>query len=82
MKKKKGSGGEKKRHSIKMSFKEELYNTSCEGEDAEMAMLTKRYKKLTFQRDQRMGISRRNFRRDQFRNEPLRNNQITCYGCK
>ena len=43
-------------------------------------MLAKRYKKLAFQRDQRMG--RRSFRRDQFRNEPSRNNQITCYGCK
>ena len=27
-------------------------------------------------------MKRRNFRRDQFRNEPSRNNQITCYGCK
>ena len=47
-----------------------------------MAMLEKRYKKLSFQRDQRIGIGRRNFRRDRFRNEPSRNNQTTCYGCK
>ena len=50
---------------LKMSSKdEELYDNSCEDEDAEMAMLTKRYKKLAFQHDQQMG--RRNFRRDQF----------------
>ena len=59
---------------------EELYDNSCEDEDAKMAMLARRYKKLAFQRDQRMG--RRNFRKDRFRNEPPRNNQITCYGCK
>ena len=45
-----------------------------------MAMLARRYKKLAFEHDQRMG--RRNFRKDRFRNEPSRNNQITCYGCK
>ena len=45
-------------------------------------MLAKRYKKLAFQRDQRIGIGRKIFRRDRFRNEPSRNNQITCYGCK
>ena len=27
-------------------------------------------------------MRRRNFRRDQFRNDPSRNNQITCFGCK
>ena len=43
-------------------------------------MLARRYKKLDFQRDQPIG--RRSFRRDRFRNEPSRNNQITCYGCK
>ena len=59
---------------------EELYDNSCEDENAEMAMLSRRYKKLAFQRDQRMG--RRNFRRDRFQNDPSRNNQITCYGCK
>ena len=62
------------------SRSEELYEDSCEDEDAEMAMLVKRYKKLALQCDQRMG--RKSFRRDRFRNEPLRNNQITCYGCK
>ena len=62
------------------SRNEELYEDSCEDEDAKMAMIVRRYKKLSFQRDQRMG--RRNFRRDRFRNEPPRNNQITCYGCK
>ena len=41
---------------------EELYDDLCENEDAKMAMLARRYKRLTFQRDQRMG--RRNFRRD------------------
>ena len=56
-----------------MSFKdEELYDNSCEDEDAEMAMLAKRYKKLVFQRDQRM--RKRNFQRDRFRNDPSRNN--------
>ena len=64
-----------------MSSKDkELYDNSCEDEDTKMTMLAKRYKKLAFQRDQWMG--RRNFRRDRFRNDPLRNNQITCYGCK
>ena len=62
------------------SRNEEHYEDSCKDEDAEMAMLARRYKMLTFQRDQRMG--RRSFRRDRFRNEPSRNNQITCYGCK
>ena len=47
---------------------------------AEMTMLARRYKKLSFQHDQRMG--RRNFLRDRFRNDPSRNNQITYYGCK
>ena len=37
---------------LKMSSKdEELYDNSCEDEDAEMAMLARRYKKLSFQRD-------------------------------
>ena len=62
------------------SRNEELYEDSCENEDAEMEMIVRRYKKLAFQRDQRM--RRKNFIRDRFRNEPLRNNQITCYGCK
>ena len=62
------------------SRNEELYEDSCEDEDVEMAMLARRYKKLAFQRDQRMG--RRNFRRDRFWNEPSWNNQITCYGYK
>ena len=43
-------------------------------------MLARRYKKLAFQCDQRMG--RRNFWRDRFQNDPSRNNQITYYGCK
>ena len=62
------------------SRSEDHYEDSYEDEDAEMAMLARRYKKLAFQRDQRIG--RRNFKRDRFRNEPSRNNQITCYGCK
>ena len=62
------------------SRSEDHYEDSCEDEDAEMAMLARRYKKLAFQWDQRMG--RRNFRRDRFKNEPSKNNQITCYGCK
>ena len=71
----------KKGISLKTSSRsEKLYENSCEDEDAEMAMLARKYKKLVFQRDQRMG--RRSFRRDRFRNEPSRNNQITCYGCK
>ena len=63
-----------------ISRSEELHEDSCEDEDAEMAMLARRYKKLTFQCDQRIG--RKSFRRDHFRNEPSRNNQIICYGCK
>ena len=35
------------------SQNEELYEDSCEDEDAKMAMLTRRYKKLAFQCDQR-----------------------------
>ena len=71
----------KKGIALKMSSRnEEIYEDSCEDKDAEMAMLARRYKKLAFQRDQWMG--RRNFRKDQFRNKPSRNNQITCYGCK
>ena len=62
------------------SRSEELYKDSYEDEDAEMAMLARRYKKFAFQRDQRM--RKKSFRRDWFRNEPSRNNQITCYGCK
>ena len=62
------------------SRSEELYEDSYEDEDAKMAMLARRYKKLAFQRDQQMG--RKSFRRDRFRNKPSRNNQITCYGCK
>ena len=81
MKKKKGTCREKEGYSIeKISRSEELYEDSMEDEDVEMAMLARRYKKLVFQRDQRIG--RRSFRRDRFRNEPSRNNQITCYGCK
>ena len=59
---------------------EELYDNSCEDEDAEMEMLSRRYKKLVFQRDQQMG--RKNFRRDRFQNVSSKNNQITCYSCK
>ena len=66
----------KKGIALKMSSKdEELYENSCEDEDVEMAMLTRRYKKLAFQRDQRMG--RRNFRKDRFQNDLSRNNHIT-----
>ena len=36
------------------SRSEELYEVSCEDEDVEMAMLARRYKKLAFQRDQRI----------------------------
>ena len=58
---------------LKMSSKdEELYDNSCKDENTEMAMLAKRYKKLVFQRDQRM--RKRNFQRDRFRNDPSRNN--------
>ena len=51
---------------------EKLYDKSCEGENAKMAMLSRRCKKLVFQRDQRIG--RKIFRRDQFRNDLSRNN--------
>ena len=33
------------------SRNEELYEDSCEDEDAEMVMIVRRYKKLAFQRD-------------------------------
>ena len=70
----------KKGLALKTSFQnKEQYEDSYEDEDFEMAMLARRYKKLAFQRDQRMG--RRNFRKDRFRNKSSRNNQITCYGC-
>ena len=50
----------KKGITLKMSSRnKELYKDSYEDEDAEMAMLARRYKKLAFQHDQRMG--RRNF---------------------
>ena len=43
----------KKGIALKTSSKdEELYDDSYEDEDAEMAMLARRYKKLYFQRDQ------------------------------
>ena len=45
-----------------------------------MAMLARRYNKLALQRDHRM--RRRNFRRDRFRNDTSKNNQITCFGRK
>ena len=71
----------KKSLALKISSREEeSYETSCEDEDAEMAMLARRYNRLAFQRDHKMG--RRNFRRDRFRNDQSRNNQITCFGCK
>ena len=71
----------KKGTALKTSSRsEELYEDSYKDKDAEMAMLARRYKKLAFQRDQWM--ERKSFRRDRFRNEPSRNNQITCYGCK
>ena len=42
----------KKGISLKMSSKDEkLYDNLCEDEDAKMAMLARRYKKLLFQRD-------------------------------
>ena len=66
----------KKGITLKMSSKDkELYDNSYEYEDAEIAMLAKRYKKLAFQNDQRM--IRNFFKRDQFRNDHSRNNQIT-----
>ena len=78
---KKDNDKKKKGITLKMSSRnEKLYEDSCEDENAEMAMIVRRYKKLAFQRDQRM--ERRNFRIDRFRNEPSKNNQITCYGCK
>ena len=41
---------------MKMSSKdEELYENSYEDEDTEIAMLVRRYQKLAFQRDQRIG---------------------------
>ena len=66
---------------MKISSKEEwLYDTSCEDEDVEMAMLTRRYDKLALQWDQRIG--KRNFRKGWFKNDPSRNNQIICFGYK
>ena len=59
----------KKGIALKISSRsEKLYEDSCEDEEVEMAMLVRRYKKLAFQRDQRMG--KRSIRRDRFRNEP------------
>ena len=53
----------KKGIALKKSSKdEELYDNSCEDEDAKMTMLARRYNKLAFQRDQRIG--KRNFWRD------------------
>ena len=37
------------------SRNEELYEDSCEDEDAKMALIVRRYKKLAFQSEQRMG---------------------------
>ena len=46
----------KKGIALKMRSKDEkLYDNSCEDEDAKMAILARRYNKLAFQRDQRMG---------------------------
>ena len=71
----------KKSLTLKISSREkETYETACEDEDAKMAMLARRYNKLALQRDQRMG--RKNFRRDRFRNDLSKNNQITCFSCK
>ena len=36
------------------SHKEEIGESSCEDKDAEMAMVAKRYKKIVFQKSQRM----------------------------
>ena len=55
MKKKKKVIEKNKGIALKMSSKdEELYDNSCEDEDAEMAILARRYTKLAFQRDQRI----------------------------
>ena len=71
----------KKSLALKISSREEeTYESTCEDEDAEMAMLARRYNKLALQKDHRMG--RRNFRRGRFKNDLSRNNQITCFGCK
>ena len=64
----------------KKSLALKINESACEDEDPEMAMLARRYNKLALQRDHRMG--RRNFIKDRFRNDPSRNNQITCFGCK
>ena len=69
----------KKSLALKISSREEETYESV-YEDAKMSMLVRRYNKLALQRDHRMG--RRNFRRDRFRNDASRNNQITCFDCK
>ena len=61
---------------LKMSSKEEeLYDTSFEDEDDKMDML------VCFSKRSMNGNWNKIFKRDQFRNESSRNNQITCYGC-
>ena len=72
--------GKKKSLALKMSsHKEEISESSCEDEDAEMAMLAKQYKKLTFEKNQRM--RKWKFKRDRFKGVSSRYNQILCYGC-
>ena len=61
------------------SCEKEIGESCCDDEDAEMAMLAKRYKKLTFEKNQRM--RKWKFKRDRFKGVSSRYNQILCYGC-
>ena len=71
----------KKNLGLKMSsHQEETSESSCEDEEDEMPIVVKRYKKLVFQKSQRMG--RGNFNKNWFKGGSSRGNEVKCYECK
>ena len=71
----------KKNLGLKMSsHQEETSESSCEDEEDEMAIVSKRYKKLFLQKGQWMG--RKNFNNNRFKGGSLRGNEVICYECK
>ena len=73
--------GKKKSLALKMSsHQEKISESSCEDEEDEMAIMTKRYKKLVFQKSQQMG--RGNFNKNPFKGGSSRGNEMICNGYK
>ena len=62
------------------SHQKETSESSCEDEEDEMTIMAKMYKKLIFQKGQRMG--RKNFNNNRFKDGSLSENEVICYECK